>query len=123
MHALAKGKVDQETMVVRDGQEALDFLFYEGLYSDRAIYDPQVILLDLHLPKIDGEEVLKKIRSQESTKLIPVIILTTSKDEEVIARSYNEGANKFLTKPIKLEEFNMAIQQFLTCWVKSNKFD
>jgi len=121
LRSLAQGKVDNVTHVVRDGQEALDYLFYEGLYADRPIGNPEIILLDLGLPKVDGAEVLKKIRSHESTKLIPVIILTASKEEDDKARSFKDGANRYMEKPVNTDLFNKTMQEFLLYWVKLNK--
>jgi CheY-like chemotaxis protein len=121
MRALEIGKVANSTMVVRDGQEALDYLFYEDKFADRPCGNPQVILLDLKLPKVNGLEVLKKIRSNENTKLIPVVILTSSQEANDIATSYNEGANSYIVKPVDIEQFTLAIERFLLYWVGLNQ--
>jgi CheY-like chemotaxis protein len=121
LHVLAQGKIINQTVVVRDGQEALDYLFYEGSFVDRPVGNPQVILLDLKLPKVDGLEVLKKIRSTESTKLIPVVILTSSPSEEDVVASYNKGANNYLMKPINIKKFTDSILCFLVYWVDLNQ--
>lgn len=121
MHALAKSKIDNNTVVVRDGQEALDYLFYEGDFIHRLKCNPQIILLDLKLPKVDGAEVLRKIRSHDSTKLIPVIILTSSQYEDDIARSFSDGANSYLVKPVDIDLFNQAIHKFMLYWGDLNK--
>lgn len=121
LRALARGNIVNQTTVVRDGQEALDYLFYQGEYSDRQSSNPQVILLDLKLPKVDGIEVLRRIRAHESTKLIPVVILTSSDKETDIASSYSDGANSYLVKPVDIEHFSKIIQHFLLYWVGLNK--
>lgn len=121
LRALAQGKVDQVTTVVRDGQEALDYLFYEGAFADRPKNNPEVILLDLELPKVGGTDVLRKIRSSESTKHIPVIILTSSQNEDDVALSYSNGANKYITKPFNIELLNQTMQKFLSYWIELNK--
>ena len=121
VRVLTQEKVINHTMVVRDGQEALDYLFYEGAFSDRTLGNPQVILLDLKLPKVNGIDVLQKIRTSESTKLIPVIILTSSQHELDITASYNGGANAYLVKPVDKEQFANAIKQFLLYWVDLTK--
>jgi CheY-like chemotaxis protein len=108
--------VSDKTMVVRDGQEALDYLFYEGTFSKRPKGNPQMILLDLKLPKVSGLDVLKKIRSMAATKNIPVIILTTSNNKDDIKACYGEGANCYITKPITTDKFIQAINQFLSYW-------
>lgn len=118
--ALAKGGLAEQTMVVRDGQEALDYLFYQGNFSTRPIGNPQVILLDLKLPKVDGQEVLGRIRADEVTKLIPVVILTSSKEEKDIATSLGNGANRYLTKPVDMEELNEALRQFIIYYTELN---
>ena len=115
--ALTEAKVINQTMIVRDGQEALDYLFYKGNFADRHISNPQIILLDLKLPKVDGLEVLQKIRETESTKLIPVVILTSSSQEKDIAASYNNGANSYIVKPVDVVQFHLSIQHFLTYWL------
>ena len=121
VRALTEAKVINKTMIVRDGQEALDYLFYNGNFSDRPIGTPQIILLDLKLPKVDGLEVLRKIRETESTKLIPVVILTSSSHEKDIAASYSSGANSYLVKPVDVVQFNLSIQHFLAYWLGLNK--
>jgi CheY-like chemotaxis protein len=121
LRALSQGKIDSLTMVVRDGQEALDYLFYEGEFTNRERVNPQVILLDLKLPKVDGLEVLKRIRGSDSTKLIPVVILTSSNEEKDIVASYGNGANSYIVKPVDMEKFTEAIHQFILYWVGLNK--
>lgn len=120
LRALAEGKIAEQTFVVRDGQEALDYLFCEGKFSDRSFENPQVILLDLKLPKVDGIEVLRTIRSIEATKHIPVIILTSSKEEKDIAAGLSNGASRYLLKPVKMEELNEVLKHFLTYYAELN---
>ena len=113
LQALKAGNVSDQTLVVRDGQEALDYLFYEGQFKSRAVSNPEVILLDLKLPKVNGMDVLKKIRSEESTKFIPVIILTSSNSPNDISNGFANGANRYLEKPIKLINFAEVMAHFL----------
>ena len=120
VRALTEAKVIDQTMIVRDGQEALDYLFYQENFANRPFGNPQIILLDLKLPKINGLEVLKKIRETESTKLIPVVILTSSSQEKDIAASYSNGANSYLVKPVDVVQFNLAVQHFLAYWLGLN---
>ena len=121
LRALTKGNIVNKTEVVRDGQEALDYLFYKGKYQERESGNPQVILLDLKLPKVDGLEVLKQIRANDSTKLIPVVILTSSNSEKDILTSYADGANSYLVKPVDINEFSKIIQHFLLYWIGINQ--
>jgi two-component system response regulator len=116
LEIIKAAKLTDKAIVVRDGQEALDYLYYEGNYSTRPEAHPQLILLDLKLPKVSGLDVLKKIRSTKSTKNIPVVILTSSKINKDIKACYGEGANCYITKPITLDKFMQAIHQFLTYW-------
>ena len=121
LRALTKGNIVNKTTVVRDGQEALDYLFCQGVYADRKNGNPQVILLDLKLPKVDGLEVLKRIRANPSTKLIPVVILTSSNSEKDITAGYADGAKSYLVKPVDIDQFSKIIQHFLLYWVGLNK--
>ena len=119
--ALAKSNVANEIVVVRDGAEALDFLLGEGAYEGRDTADlPQVVLLDLHLPKIDGLEVLRRIRADERAKLIPVVILTSSDEERDLIESYKLGANSYVRKPVDFAEFSEAVQQLGLYWLLVN---
>jgi DNA-binding response OmpR family regulator len=113
--------LERDTYVVRDGQAALDYLFCEGEFADRTKGNPQVILLDLDLPKVDGRDVLKKIRSHKSTQYIPVIILTGSKEENDKLESLKEGASLFMVKPVEIDQFNKTMQQFILYWIGLNK--
>ncbi|WP_405181971.1 response regulator [Nocardia sp. NBC_01377] len=107
--AFEDNKIGNTLHVVRDGQEALDYLFREGEYADAS--RPDLILLDLNLPKYDGRQVLEKIRADDELTAIPVVILTTSAAEEDILRSYRLHANAYATKPVDLEQFVAAIKQ------------
>ena len=118
--ALNKNKVMNEIKVARDGAEALEFLFDEK--SAKYASDlPQLILLDLKLPKIDGLEVLKQIRSNPKTKLIPVVILTTSKEDSDLLSGYELGANSYVRKPIDFHEFADAVKNLGTYWLLLNE--
>lgn len=118
--ALKKNKVLNDIKVARDGAEALDFLFNE----EAANYEselPQLILLDLKLPKIDGLEVLKKIRTNPRTKLVPVVILTTSKEDSDLLNGYEFGANSYVRKPVDFHEFAEAVKSLGTYWLLLNE--
>ncbi|MFA6034866.1 MAG: response regulator [Myxococcota bacterium] len=108
--------------VARDGQEALDWLFCEGCHANREPCDqPALILLDLRLPKIDGIEVLRRIRQDERTKLLPVVILTSSKEEQDIITSYKLGANSYIRKPVDFEQFSRAVKDLGLYWLLLNE--
>jgi len=122
LRALKNNSILNEVIVVRDGAEALDFLFGEGKYSARdTSLLPELILLDLNLPKINGLEVLERIRSDERTKIQPVVILTTSTEERDRIESYKLGANSYIRKPVNFEQFNQAIQQLGVYWLVLNQ--
>ncbi|MCU0494862.1 MAG: response regulator, partial [Chloroflexaceae bacterium] len=104
-----------------DGVEALDYLFGTGSYEGRDLSDaPQVILLDLKLPKVNGLEVLQRLRADERTRLLPVVVLTSSKEEEDIVASYNLGANSYVRKPVDFTEFTEAVRQLGIYWLLLN---
>jgi len=122
IRALKKNNVGNRLSVVRDGAEALDYLFCAGVYSERDPYDlPQAILLDLKLPKIDGLEVLKRIRAEPRTSLLPVVILTSSKEEQDLLQSYKNGANSYVRKPVDFNEFLEAARQIGLYWLILNE--
>lgn len=121
LRALAQGKIRNEVFVVRDGQEALDYLFCEGAYEGRATGNPQCVLLDLKLPKVDGHEVLRMIRANEKTKLIPVVILTSSAEESDLVQGYTIGANSYVVKPVDMAQFTDAVQSLQLYWLVINE--
>lgn len=106
--------------VVRDGEEALDFLFYRGKYSDREKYVPAFVLLDIKMPKLDGLEVLKEIRNSSEYKTLPVVMLTSSQMETDVYESYHSGANAFVVKPIDFNEFIKAVKNIGFFWAILN---
>ncbi|MFC1490458.1 response regulator [Candidatus Latescibacterota bacterium] len=122
LRALLKNRVANQINVVRDGAEALDYLFCSGEYADRDIYGlPKLILLDLKLPKVDGIEVLRQIRANDRTKLIPVLILTSSREEQDLIDCYSYGANSYIVKPIDFEQFNETMGQLGLYWLLINE--
>ena len=122
LRALKKNNILNEVNVVRDGAEALDYLFCQGAYAGRdASLQPAVILLDLKLPKIDGLEVLKRLRADARTRLLPVVILTSSKEEQDLASGYSLGANSYIRKPVDFTQFMEAIRQVGLYWLMMNE--
>jgi CheY-like chemotaxis protein len=122
LRALKKNNIANEVVVTRDGAEALDYLFARGNFSQRDInHQPEVILLDLKLPKIDGHEVLKQIRGNESTRRTPVVVLTTSSEDRDIIDSYDNGANSYIRKPVDFEQFMEAIKKLGMYWLVLNE--
>jgi len=122
LRALQKNNIINEVVVARDGVEALDFLFGTGVYAGRDLsLMPEVILLDINLPKINGLEVLEKIRANERTRLLPVVILTTSNEEQDKIKSYTLGANSFIRKPVDFQQFSEAIRQLGVYWLVLNQ--
>lgn len=119
--ALKKNNIADTVAVVHDGAEALDYLFSTGKYSMPNTPLPDLVLLDLNLPKISGIEVLQHIRQNERTKLLPVVILTTSNDEEDIIKSNQYGANSFVRKPVSFDHFVESIRQLGVQWKLSNQ--
>ena len=121
LHAFQKNNMANDIVVAGDGAEGLDYLFGTGKYAGRdAEESPALILLDLQLPKIGGLEVLRRVREDERTKRIPVVIMTTSDDEEDIVTGYNGGANSYLRKPVDFAEFMNAVKQLEMYWMVLN---
>jgi CheY-like chemotaxis protein len=122
VRALRKNKIMNKVVVARDGAEALDYLFGTGPYEGRDMSEmPQVILLDLKLPKVDGLEVLKRLRNDERTKVLPVVVLTSSKEERDLTDSYQLGANSYIHKPVDFAQFTEAIRQLGLYWLVLNE--
>lgn len=120
--ALKRHKIANRLMVVRDGEEALEYVFGEGRYAGRDIAAaPRIIFLDIKLPKIDGLTVLRRIKSDDRTKRIPVVMLTSSEQEKDILNSYTFGVNSYIVKPIDFDKFSMAVSQLGLYWVVLNK--
>lgn len=122
LRALKKNNIRNEVVIARDGAEALDYLFGTGVYAGRDLHImPAIILLDLKLPKIDGLEVLKRIRAEEPTKLLAVVILTSSKEEQDLINGYSFGANSYIRKPVDFAQFAEAIRQLGLYWLVLNE--
>jgi CheY-like chemotaxis protein len=122
LRALRKNNVRNDVVVAHDGVEALDFLFGRGEHAGRDLTNqPQVILLDLNLPRVDGLEVLKALRADERTRLLPVVVLTSSKEEEDILRSYALGANSYVRKPVDFLAFIEAVKALGMFWLLINE--
>jgi CheY-like chemotaxis protein len=119
--ALEEYNLANEVVVTRDGQEALDYLYCRGQYSARASDNPAVLLLDLKLPKVDGLEVLHQIKSDERLKMIPVVVLTSSREERDMMRSYQLGVNAYVVKPVDFHEFVNAIKELGVFWAVINQ--
>lgn len=120
--ALQESNLTNQLFVARDGQEALEWLFCEGQHADREpCFIPSLILLDLKLPKKTGLEVLEAIRSNERTRRMPVVILTSSKEEQDVIHGYNLGANSYIQKPVDFEQFTQAIRQLGVYWMVLNE--
>lgn len=122
LRALKKNNIRNEVVVARDGSEALDYLFGTGIHAGRDLrMMPQIILLDLKLPKVDGFEVLTRVRSSQATKLLPVVILTTSNEDQDRIRGYGLGANSFVRKPVEFDQFIEAVRQLGLYWLILNE--
>jgi len=121
LRSLRKAGISNHIHVARDGAEAIDFIFCEGAHAARHIENtPRVILLDLKLPKIDGLEVLQRIKADPRTKAIPVVVLTSSKEQNDVVESYNLGVNSYIVKPVKFEQFSDAVQKLGMYWLLLN---
>ncbi len=122
LRALKKNNIMNEVVVARDGAEALDYLFSRGAHADRDPHkQPAITLLDLKLPKVDGLEVLKQIRANPSTQLLPVVILTSSKEEQDLANGYRLGANSYIRKPVDFGQFMEAVRSLGLYWLVLNE--
>jgi two-component system, response regulator len=122
LRALKKNNIRNEVIVARDGGEALDYLFGTGTHAGRDLsVMPQIILLDLKLPKVDGFEVLNRVRASEITKFLPVVILTTSNEDQDRIRGYGLGANSFVRKPVEFDKFIEAVRQLGLYWLILNE--
>jgi CheY-like chemotaxis protein len=119
--ALEEYNLVNEVVVTNDGEEALDYLYCRGPFQTRSGENPAVILLDLKLPKVDGLEVLKQIKSDEKLKLIPVVVLTSSKEEKDMVASYKLGVNAYVVKPVDFHEFVNAIRELGAFWAVINE--
>jgi two-component system response regulator len=122
LRAFKRSNILNEVVVVRDGAEALDYLFATGAYADRDMsVMPQLILLDLKLPKVDGLEVLERIRADERTRLVPVVLLTSSREEQDLIEGYNLGANSYIRKPVDFVQFAEMIRNVGMYWLVLNE--
>lgn len=121
MRALRKRHLANHVVHVKDGQEALDFLFRQGVYTQRDHRRPRVVLLDLKLPKLDGIEVLRQIRSKPCMKTLPVVVLTSSREESDLIDTYNLGVNSYVVKPMESESFSEAVSKLGFYWLLLNE--
>jgi CheY-like chemotaxis protein len=122
LRAFRRHHISNEVIVAHDGVEALDYLFGTGMYAERDIREkPSVVLLDLKLPRLDGIEVLRQIRADERTKLLPVVVLTTSSEEQDMLDSYSLGCNSYIRKPVDFIQFSEAIRQLGMYWLLMNE--
>ncbi|MBI3299174.1 MAG: response regulator [Elusimicrobia bacterium] len=122
LRAFKKNNLKNEIKVARDGEEALEFLYGTGRYAGRDLSEmPHLILLDLKLPKVDGLEVLRRIRAEANTRLLPVVVLTSSKEEQDLVKSYSLGANSYVQKPVDFTEFASAVAQLGCYWLVLNQ--
>lgn len=122
LHALRKENLANHIHVARDGEEALDFLFCNGAHADRSFdHPPRLILLDLKLPKVDGMEVLRRLKGDERTRCIPVVILTSSKEERDLVQGYGLGANSYIQKPVDFDQFRTTVKSAGLYWLLINQ--
>ena len=121
IRTLNKNALADKLAWVKDGAEALDFLFATGVHAQRGMISlPKVILLDLRLPKVDGKEVLRRIKADERTRSIPVVVLTSSREDRDVAESYQMGVNSFIRKPVEFEEFARTVKELALYWLLNN---
>jgi len=121
LRALKKNNLTNTVQVVRDGEEALDYILVRGKFKNRPTKNPKIVLLDLKLPKITGLEVLKEIKSRQETKIIPVIVLSSSKEESDMIESYRLGVNSYIIKPVDFDKFVDAVRDLGMYWLLLNK--
>ncbi|MFQ3612582.1 MAG: response regulator [Cyanobacteriota bacterium] len=122
LRALKRSRIDNRVVVARDGVEALDYLFARGSYRQRDPNDiPALMLLDLKLPRLDGLQVLEQVRADERTRLLPVVMLTTSREEQDVLQSYSLGCNSYIRKPVDFLQFSEAVQQLGVYWLLLNE--
>jgi len=121
IRALKKNNLGNKLLWVKDGEEALEALFHTGRYAGQASDKPKVVLLDLRLPKIDGLEVLQKMRADERTRTIPVVVLTSSKEDRDIVEAYRLGANSYIAKPVEFDPFMETVAKLGLYWLVVNK--
>lgn len=121
VHALKRNNIVNPIEILRDGQEALDYLFYKGKYSSASHPLPNLILLDLKLPKVDGIEILERIKNDRKLKLLPVVVLTSSKEENDVIKSYDLGVNSYIRKPVDFDQFVDTVKQIGFYWLLMNE--
>jgi CheY-like chemotaxis protein len=122
LHALRRGKLANRIFVVRDGEEALDFLFCRGAFAQRSFdHPPKLVLLDLKLPKVDGMEVLKQVKSDPRTRTIPIVIMTSSKEERDLLNGYTLGVNSYIQKPVDFDQFRETVKSVGLYWLVINQ--
>jgi two-component system, response regulator len=122
LHALRKANIGNSIHVVRDGEEALDFLFCSGVYASRSMdHPPKLVLLDLKLPKVGGMEVLERMKSDPRTRMIPVVILTSSREERDVVEGYGNGANSYIQKPVDFDQFRATVKELGFYWLLINQ--
>jgi two-component system response regulator len=122
LRALKKANISNTIHVARDGAEALEFIFCEGAHSGRAISDvPKVVLLDLKLPKVDGLEVIRRMKSDPRTSFIPIVVLTSSREQQDVVKSYKLGVNSYIVKPVNFESFATAVRDLGLYWLLMNQ--
>lgn len=121
IRSLKENKLANEIVHLKDGQEAIDYLLQQGSYTGKKVFLPKVILLDLKLPKVNGLEVLKALRANPETKLVPIVILTSSQVESDLIESYKLGANSYIVKPVDFENFSKSIREVGLYWLILNK--
>ena len=122
LHALRRENLANNIHVARDGEEALEFIFCTGVHADRSFnHPPRLVLLDLKLPKVDGMEVLKRLKADPRTNTIPVVILTSSKEERDLVKGYGLGANSYIQKPVDFEQFRETVKNIGLYWLLINQ--